>query len=126
MPLELESYIDSLSDFELLMLYRHRYDELSASMKQLVSNKIQNLNLLNKDFFLLQSLQKDKSKGLVRCPRCYSDKIAKEAGNLDNFRGFYQLYLLAPWLLRLTYTCNICNKKFKKYPSLKQILRLPF
>lgn len=121
-----EDYTKSLSDIEILAVYKYRYEELNDKNKSQIESEIEIRKLSVANFSYLLKKQKEQSNSKPRCPRCFSDKVIPEQNNYDSFRGFYQLYLIAPWLLRLAYTCNICNKKFKKWPTIKQILKLPY
>ena len=119
-----KDYIKLLTDFEILVIHKYRLEELNNSNKILIEYEIQMRELSVDDFPHLLKKQKEHNKGNTRCPRCHSVKITPEQNLYDSFRGFYSLYLLAPWLLKFSYTCSICNKKFKKWPTIKQIFTL--
>ncbi len=74
----LQEFIDTLEDFELLALYKYRYDSFMKGSQQKIMVEIEKRGLqLNKlDVIIAKSKGSDNEiHESICCPRCYSRKF---------------------------------------------------
>ena len=113
----LENYIVDLEDFELLALYKYRYDTFMKNSQKKIVTEIhkRNLDLKHIDDYISKAKGRDEElKNSVCCPRCYSRKFYL-ASEVDWKYSRYYSYKVTNDFK----TCMVClysqdEKEYKK------------
>jgi hypothetical protein len=123
-----DNLISSLTDHELAILVRYRYQGLLENTKQKINEEVKNRNLsvseLNR--YSREKLKAESAKGSKQCVRCGSEKWFEEHEYSEKpFNEFSSVEVVAD-----TYRCLLCGyNPIKETPKnffqkLKRVIRL--
>ncbi len=119
----IKSFLNQLSDIELMYFYQYRYDEFMPTTQEIIDKELQHRNIdkilitetIKKHFFKLENKN-------TLCPKCGSNKF-----KIEDYTKFLYGKGFTAEVIKQKFVCLVCNYQAKYnfiFDYLKLLIRL--